>query len=220
MEVVTTSVSTTAQAGDACTDPFAGLPLRHYGAIAADPPWSYACFSEKGKGRSADRHYTTMVVSEIERLPVGKLAARDAHLFLWITGPCLVRGMHIPIMRAWGFNPSAMVFVWLKPKRSALKSGKFFLDETLFAMGMGHTTRQNAEFVILGRRGSPRRLRKDVHQLIIEPRREHSRKPDALFARVETYCTGPYLELFAREHRPGWDCWGNETEKFGNGGAE
>ena len=56
---------------------------------------------------------------------------------------------------------------------------------------MGHTTRQNAEYVVLGRRGKPRRLRKDVHQLIIQPRREHSRKPDELYARVERYCTGP-----------------------------
>ena len=79
---------------------------------------------------------------------------------------------------------------------------------------MGHTTRQNAEYVVLGRRGKPRRLRKDVHQLIIQPRREHSRKPDELYARVERYCTGPYLELFARQRRPGWDCWGNEIDKF------
>src|SRR5262249_18854989 len=163
--------------------PFVGLPVRHYRAIAVDPPWMYACFSEKGKGRSADRHYTTMSPLEIERLPVGELAARDAHLFLWITGPCLVRGMHIPIMRAWRFSPSAMAFVWLKPKRSAFDSGNFFLDETLFAKGMGHTTRQNAEFVVLGRRGSPRRLHKDVHQLIIEPRREHSRKPSEFYGR-------------------------------------
>ena len=79
---------------------------------------------------------------------------------------------------------------------------------------MGHTTRQNAEYVVLGRRGKPRRLCKDVHQLIIQPRREHSRKPDEFYARVERYCTGPYLELFARQRRPGWTAWGNELDKF------
>lgn len=208
---------TTAMAAPSIT-PFVGLPRRYYRVIVADPPWSYACFSEKGKGRSADRHYAVMGSLEIERLPVGELAARDAHLFLWVTGPCLVRAMHVPIMRAWGFTPSAMAFVWLKPKRSALNSGNLVLDETLFAMGMGHTTRQNAEFVLLGRRGSPGRLSKDVHQLIIEPRREHSRKPDGLFHRIEAYAAGPYLELFARERRSGWDAWGDEVDKFGNGG--
>ena len=194
--------------------PFGGLPRRHYAAIVADPPWSYACFSEKGMARSADRHYVTMAADAIEQSPVGELAACHAHLFLWITGPFLVRGMHLPVMRAWGFEPSSTAFVWIKPKRKAFANGGFFLDEALFAKGLGHTTRQNAEYVVLGRRGKPRRLCKDVHQLIIQPRREHSRKPDEFYARVERYCTGPYLELFARQRRPGWDCWGNEIDKF------
>ena len=194
--------------------PFGDLPRGRYAAIVADPPWSYACFSEKGKARSADRHYVTMAADAIEQLPVGELAACHAHLFLWITGPCLVRGMHLPVMRAWGFEPSSIGFVWIKPTRKAIANGGFCLDEILFAKGMGHTTRQNAEYVVLGRRGKPRRLRKDVHQLIIQPRREHSRKPDEFYARVERYCTGPFVELFARQRRPGWDCWGNEIDKF------
>jgi N6-adenosine-specific RNA methylase IME4 len=155
-----------------------------------------------------------MAAGAIEQLPVGELAACHAHLFLWITGPFLARGMHLPVMRAWGFEPSSTAFVWIKPNRKAFANGGFFLDETLFAKGMGHTTRQNAEYVVLGRRGKPRRLCKDVHQLIIQPRREHSRKPDEFYARVERYCTGPYIELFARQRRPGWDCWGNEIDKF------
>ena len=116
-------------------------------------------------------------------------------------------------MRAGASSPPQPAFVWIKPNRKAFANGGFFLDETLFAKGMGHTTRQNAEYVVLGRRGKPRRLRKDVHQLIIQPRREHSRKPDELYARVERYCTGPYLELFARQRRPGWTAWGNETRQ-------
>jgi N6-adenosine-specific RNA methylase IME4 len=208
------AVTESGAAASAASDSFIGLPKVHYGAIAVDPPWRYEVFSEKGKGRSADRHYTTMVLPEIEQLPVGELAARDAHLFLWITAPCLARGMHLPIMRAWGFQPSAIAFVWLKAKREPFANGSPVIDETIFAMGMGHTTRQNAEFVMLGRRGSPRRLRKDIHQLIIQPRREHSRKPDEAFSRIESYCTGPFLELFAREQRRGWDCWGNEITKF------
>ena len=130
--------------------PFGDLPRGQYAAIVADPPWSYACFSEKGMARSADRHYVTMAADAIEQLPVGELAACHAHLFLWITGPCLVRGMHLPVMRAWGFEPSSTAFVWIKPNRKAFANGGFFLDETLFAKGMGHTTRQNAEYVVLG----------------------------------------------------------------------
>ena len=194
--------------------PFGDLPRGQAAALAVDPPWSYSCFSEKGKARSADRHYTTMASAAIEQLPVGELAARNAHLFLWVTGPCLVQGMHLPIMRAWGFEPSALAFVWIKPKLRDFANGEFFLDETLFAKGMGHTTRQNAEYVVLGRRGKPRRLRKDVHQLIVQPRREHSRKPDEFYARVQSYCAGPYVELFSRQRRAGWGCWGAELDKF------
>ena len=59
--------------------PFGGLHRGQYTAIVADPPWSYACFSEKGMARSADRHYVTMAADAIEQLPVGELAACDAH---------------------------------------------------------------------------------------------------------------------------------------------
>ena len=116
-------------------------------------------------------------------------------------------------MRAWGFEPSSIAFVWIKPTRKAFANGGFFLDETLFAKGMGHTTRQNAEYVVLAGEASRAGSRKDVHQLIIQPRREHSRKPDEFYARVERYCTGPYLELFARQRRPGWTAWGDETRQ-------
>ena len=158
--------------------PFGDLPRGRYAAIVADPPWSYACFSEKGKARSADRHYVTMAADAIEQLPVGELAACDAHLFLgsraraWC-GECISR-----LCARGASSPPQSHSSGSSPTRKAFANGGFFLDETLFAKGMGHTTRQNAEYVVLGRRGKPRRLRKDVHQLIIQPRREHSRKPD------------------------------------------
>ena len=53
-----------------------------------------------------------------------------------------------------------------------------------------------------------------MHQLIVQPRREHSRKPDEFYARVQHYCAGPYVELFARQRRPGWSCWGNQLDRF------
>ena len=164
--------------------------------------------------RSADRHYVTMAADAIEQLPVSEVAACHAHLFLWITGPSWCEECISRLCARGASSPPQSHSSGSSPTRKAFANGGFFLDETLFAKGMGHTTRQNAEYVVLGRRGKPRRLRKDVHQLIIQPRREHSRKPDELYARVERYCTGPYLELFARQRRPGWDCWGNEIDKF------
>ena len=113
-------------------DPFGDLPRGQYAAIVADPPWSYVCFSEKGMARSADRHYVTMAADAIEQLPVSELAACHAHLFLWIPGPFLVRGMHLPIMRAWGFEPSSIAFVWIKPTERRLEmAGSFWTKRYL-----------------------------------------------------------------------------------------
>ncbi len=194
------------------------LPAGPFDVVCADPPWSYEVFSDKGKGRSAERHYETQGLDWICSLPVADRVARDAHCFLWITGPCLVRGDHTRVLEAWGFRPSAMAFVWIKSKKDAGQARLFALPVSAadFVKGMGHTTRQNAEFVILGRRGSPKRACKAVHQIIVEPRREHSRKPEVFRDRVETYA-GPdarILELFARSTRPGWTSWCNETSKY------
>lgn len=187
-----------------------------YGLIIADPPWTFTVFSDKGKDRSAEKHYSTMTHDDICALPVGDLAAKDCHLMMWVTGPGLIRGDHLPVMSAWGFRPSSMGFVWIKPKVCYDRETILMeaLTEDVFAMGMGYTTRQNAEFVVLGRRGFPRRNSKAVHQLIVAPRREHSRKPDEIYARCEAYADGPYLELFARQRRLGWSAWGAEADKF------
>jgi len=79
---------------------------------------------------------------------------------------------------------------------------------------MGYWTRANSEPCLLATRGKPKRLSAAVRQGIIEPRREHSRKPDCVHERIERLVAGPYLELFARATRPGWTCWGNEVGKF------
>ena len=81
-------------------------------------------------------------------------------------------------------------------------------------MGMGYWTRANTEPCLLATRGKPKRLNADVRQAIITPRRQHSRKPDGVYGRIERLVAGPYLELFARTRRFGWDAWGNEVDKF------
>jgi len=81
-------------------------------------------------------------------------------------------------------------------------------------MGLGYWTRANSEVCLLGTRGKPKRRDNGVRQGIIEPIRQHSRKPECVHERVEKLVIGPYLELFARAPRTGWDVWGNQTDKF------
>ena len=83
-----------------------------------------------------------------------------------------------------------------------------------FHIATGHTVRHQTEIVLLARRGNCRRRRKDVRELILALRREHSRKPDEFYRRVEAYCEGPYVDLFAREQRSGWATWGDQKDFF------
>lgn len=195
-----------------------GLPLGHFGAILADPAWTFTGYVKNQNpqsSRSASRHYRTMTLDQIKALPIGALARPEgAHLFLWVPGPHLEQGL--AVMRAWGFRYSGVAFVWLKLRKGlAGKQMSFSLAiEREFHFGMGHTTRKNAEFVLLGRSRNARRNSKSVRELIISPLREHSRKPDEIFPRIQAYCDGPYLELFSREQRDGWTCRGDEVGKF------
>lgn len=190
---------------------FDGLPRAHFRCVVSDPPWDFKSNSAAAPGRNARRHYKTMGLPEIEALPVADYVADDSALFLWITGPLLAIGAHLPIMKAWGFKPSGMAFVWIKliPKATSL-----FMLQSDLAMGGGFTTRKNAEFVLIGKRGRSVRQDAGVHEVIIEPRRQHSRKPEGFYERVERYTTGPRLELFGRTERAGWTVRGDEVGKF------
>jgi N6-adenosine-specific RNA methylase IME4 len=203
-------------------NPFVGLIERGgYGAILADPPWRFRTWDKAeaipnsrqqgghGTTVSAACHYRTMTVEDLCALPVGALAADDCALFLWITWPNLLDAL--AVMRAWGFAFKTCAFSWTKADATQLE---LFNDDIVGAMGMGYWTRANSEPCLLGTRGTPQRLNADVRQAIIEPRREHSRKPDCVRERIERLVAGPYLELFARSTRPGWDVFGDETGKF------
>ncbi len=193
--------------------PFGDLPRASANVIYADPAWRYSVFSKKGEAKSASRHYETMPLADICALPVADLAAPSAHLFLWATAPHLRQAF--TVMDAWGFSYSSVAFVWGKLNRSHQISPRLFLADCDAFMGMGHTTRQNAEFVLLGRRGAPKRKVKSIRQMVFSPVREHSRKPDEVRALIERYADGPRVELFARTKADGWMVWGNETSKFG-----
>lgn len=192
-----------------------------YKMVVADPPWHFRArttlqMTNWTSRRDAEKHYPVMGVDDIAALPVREIVAPDAHLLLWITGPLLIEGKHIPIMKAWGFKPSSVAFTWVKLKRS-IDVRQLRLTATLESdlhVGLGLTTRKNAEFCLLGRRGNAKRLSKSVREIILSPVREHSRKPDEFYRRAQQYAAGPYLEMFSREHRPGWDAWGLEVGKF------
>lgn len=189
-----------------------------FACVLADPPWHFRARTALQVGnwtsrRDAEKHYSVMGIDDIAALPVKDIVAKDAHLFMWITGPILVEGKHLSIMKAWGFRPSAIAFTWVKLKKShnPLQLRVLPIDKTDLHTGLGLTTRKNAEFCILGRRGSARRNAKDVREIILAPVREHSRKPDEQYERIERYCDGPFVELFARATRPGWHSWGNQV---------
>ena len=202
-----------------------GFPvLGGYRCIVADPPWHFRArtalqMSNWTSRRDAEKHYKVMGVDDIAAIPVRDWVHKDAHLFLWVTGPLLVEGKQLAIMKAWGFRPSAIGFTWVKLKRSFNPAQFRVLPtaESDLHVGLGLTTRKNAEFCLIGRRGNAKRLAKNIREIILSPVREHSRKPDEAAERIMRYCDGPYLELFARASRPGWDSWGHEVGKFDGG---
>jgi N6-adenosine-specific RNA methylase IME4 len=183
---------------------------KRYKVIYADPPWTFATYSRKGKGRSAEAYYDCMSLADIKDLPVAEWAADDCVLLLWTTDPLLEKAFEI--IRAWGFSYKTVGFYWAKLRRPE----PLYNDQNFFT-GLGFWTRANPEPCLLATRGKPRRRRADVRKLIVSPRREHSRKPDEAYERIEALCDGPYLELFARLPRPGWDQWGRAAEASGIG---
>jgi N6-adenosine-specific RNA methylase IME4 len=175
-----------------------------FGVILADPPWAFKTWSGKTgtPHRSASDHYVTTATAELCDLPVKEWAAPNSALFMWVVDSHLEDAFGLAA--AWGFRFKTIAFVWSKLTNTGLPH-----------FGMGYWTRKQTETCLLFTRGAPKRLGKGVRQLIQAPRREHSRKPDEQYERIETLVAGPYLEIFARQTRPGWTAWGNETGKFG-----
>lgn len=173
------------------------LPPGPYDIILADPPWKFSSNSAKKPGRNPMRHYPCMVDSEIAAMPVRDIAARDSLLLMWTTAPMLERSLDI--LPAWGFRYVSQL-VWVKDR-----------------IGTGFWVRNRHEVVLIGKRGKfPCQRPAPFADSVIEgQQREHSRKPDALHRQIgAAWPEARKVELFAREERPGWDVWGNETGKF------
>ena len=176
------------------------LPEGTYRCILADPPWPFEARSSAGEDRAPANHYPTMTVADIAALPVEDLAAPDCLLLLWAQWNDLQGALDV--IDAWGFRPITGGFVWAKEG----------------APGLGYWTRQQTEPCLLASRGAPLRLDAGVGQLITAPRGRHSEKPAEQYARIERLVGGPYIELFARQARPGWAAWGDEACPRESGG--
>ena len=181
-----------------------------YRVVYADPPWRFGSKEHqrtKPRGRGGPQYrpleavYPTMTTEELKELDVGRIAAEDAALFMWATDA------HIPdaleLFRAWGFRYVTVAFVWAK---------KSVNGKTL--SNLGPWTLKNCELCLLGTRGRmvQYKQKNNIPQLVEAVRTRHSEKPEEVRRRIEAlFGDVPRIELFARRHSPGWDCWGNEV---------
>jgi N6-adenosine-specific RNA methylase IME4 len=182
---------------------------RRFPVIYPDSPWPMETWSPMGrKWSDATNHYGTSTIDEIKALPVAKLAADDCALVLWAISPQIPAALEA--MAAWGFVFKTVAFTWIKTNPSAtvitIDGGELFT-------GMGHYTQANAEYCLLGTKGAPSRLAKDVHSVVVAPVGEHSAKPEEVRRRIMRLFAGPYLELYSRKPVPGWTVWGNEIDR-------
>lgn len=177
------------------------LPDAPFGTILADPPWRF--MNRTGKVAPEHRRlsrYDTMDAKDIARLPVGDIAARQSHLYLWVPNALLADGLDV--MEQWGFTYKANI-VWHKLRKDGGSDGR----------GVGFYFRNVTELILFGTRGKLRTLAPARSQVnyIGTRKREHSRKPDEQYGLIESCSPGPFLEMFARYPQPGWAAWGQES---------
>jgi N6-adenosine-specific RNA methylase IME4 len=194
-----------------------------YQLIYADPPWQY---SNKISNGAAEKHYSTMRLEDMKRLPVWSLAADDAVLVMWYTSTHLDEAQELA--KAWGFDVRTVKgLTWVKLNElAALRIEKALSEQTLrdvydffdllnaeTVMNGGNYTRANSEDALIAVRGAGlERAARNVKQVIYSCRAEHSGKPSEARLRLEQlYGNVPRIELFSRGDAPGWHHWGNEN---------
>ncbi len=189
---------------DAVCDLLAHVGGRRFSTILADPPWQF----QNRTGKVAPEHkrlsrYGTMRLEDIMSLPVAQIATDTAHLYLWVPNALLPEGLRV--MQAWGFQYKSNL-VWYKIRKDGGPDGR----------GVGFYFRNVTELLLFGVRGKNARTlapgRRQVN-LLAAQKREHSRKPDEFYEIIEACSSGPFLELFARGVRPGWEVWGNQVSE-------
>jgi len=176
--------------------------MKKYQIIYADPPWSYQDTQKSGGTAffGASVRYNTMKNKDILSLPISELADKDSVLFMWATSPLLPEALET--IKAWGFKFKTIAFVWNKQTKNNINISN-----------MGRWTMGNVEIVLLGVKGKPKRIIKNIKQLVIAERKRHSEKPQEVRDRIVSLMGDlPRIELFARQKTEGWDVWGNEVE--------
>lgn len=191
------------------TWPFGDLCPLSYGVILIDPPWKQEFHSqETGTKKAPQAHYDCMPLDAIKALPVGHLAAPDCFIVMWSMWNFVAPGFATDVLRAWGFEPKSGGS-WQKMTRHGKQ-----------AFGTGYGFRGSCEPFLTGAMGRPQIRSRSERNGIVAEAREHSRKPDAMHEALERmFPDVRRCELFAREDRPGWDCWGDELGKFPAKGA-
>jgi N6-adenosine-specific RNA methylase IME4 len=173
---------------EAVAEPSCPLPAGSFRVIVADPPWQYDNKATRG---AAEDHYSTMTIAELCTLDVEDRAAPDAHLYLWTTNGFLREAF--TVMEAWGFTYKTCL-TWVKPQ-----------------LGIGNYFRGSSEHVLFGLRGKLPMTDKNQPTWFKASRTRHSAKPDSFYDLVEKVSPGPYLEMFSRRRRFGWEGWGHEA---------
>ncbi|MFL6161852.1 MAG: MT-A70 family methyltransferase [Jatrophihabitantaceae bacterium] len=173
-----------------------------YQTVLADPPWRFTNRTGKvaPEHRRLDR-YSTLELETICGLDVASVVSDRAHLYLWVPNALLPDGLRV--METWGFRYVSNI-VWAKRRLDGGPDGR----------GVGFYFRNVTELILFGVRGKNVRTLAPARSQVnmIETRkREHSRKPDEQYTLIEACSPGPYLELFARHPRAGWDVWGDEA---------
>jgi N6-adenosine-specific RNA methylase IME4 len=187
-------------------------PQGTYSVIACDPPWQFDTRAEDDTHRGRVT-YPPMSTDAICALDVGRtLADDDCILALWCTNAHLADGSVAKVLAAWGFT-SKTIHTWIKTTGDAETVAQ--LEETSPQFGVGNYGRGGTEHYVIAVRGNPVCDWSSMVNWFAAPRREHSRKPEAFYARMEKACPAPMkLEMFAREHRSGWHCAGAEVDQF------
>lgn len=186
------------------------MPDKRYATIVADPPWPYDApggeltSSAAHRPNSHSRRHSPDSRSRYGAMSIAELCAlcppadETAHLYLWTTNAFMVEAHNVA--RAWGFTPKT-ICTWGKVKPDGSPS-----------MKTGHYFRGATEHVVFAVRGKlPFPIDRPTPTLWLWPRLGHSQKPEAFYDLVEMVSPGPYLEMFARRARFGWDYWGNES---------
>lgn len=185
--------------------------MNFYTTIVADPPWPYEStgsqIQDRTGGRNPDGRGANLSSGQrYGSLPIADLcglkppAEDNAHLYLWTTNSFLVEAH--AIARAWGFEPKTAI-TWVKTHQG---------DRSRVSMKTGYYFRGATEHCLFCVRGSLKLMQDDGYPTAyLWPRLPHSVKPDAFYDLVEEVSPGPYLEMFARRARFGWDYWGDES---------